>query len=219
MDVFSSCAVLDTRIFFIMLARCASTVLTLILSRWPISLFMKPAQISWRICCSRLVRDSGRLFLGGGVRLTKEDLDLVLAIRAILYTPLRQSAPTYRTNQLGSSLSHIKSLRLLALLARLYAVGREHLGLQTGAFPRSLHSLLGETIRKSMTGIRQQMQCFINECEKECERFLAFAHQNGGLTDEECQTLLCYAHKLTTHISNSWEAPTHPAEPHRPTRG
>lgn len=93
MDVLNSCAVLDTRIFFIMLARCASTVLTLILSRWPISLFLKPDQISWRISCSRLVKDSGRFIRGGGVRLPKEDFDLILAVRAILYTPSIRGDP------------------------------------------------------------------------------------------------------------------------------
>jgi hypothetical protein len=62
---------------------------------------------------------------------------------------------------------------------------------------------------ESMTGLRQQMQYFIHECGKDCERLLGFAHQNGGLTDEECQALLRYAHKLTTHISNLWEAPAH----------
>lgn len=50
----------ETRIFFIIFARCASTVFTLIFNRVPISLFLKPAQINSRISCSREVSDSGR---------------------------------------------------------------------------------------------------------------------------------------------------------------
>src|ERR1044071_8941005 len=64
--VFSSCAVFDTLNFFIIFARWASTVLTLIFSRCPISLFLKPAQISSRISCSLDVNDSGLLARGGG---------------------------------------------------------------------------------------------------------------------------------------------------------
>ena len=63
---------LDTRIFFIMLARCASTVFTLILSLVPISLFLNPAQINSRISCSRAVRDSGRFLRGGGSRSARD---------------------------------------------------------------------------------------------------------------------------------------------------
>lgn len=51
---------LETRIFFIMFARCASTVFTLIFKRWAISLFLNPVQISSRISCSRVVSVSGR---------------------------------------------------------------------------------------------------------------------------------------------------------------
>src|SRR5688500_9879923 len=65
MAALRSCAVLETLIFFIIFARCASTVLTLILKRWAISLFLNPVQISSRISCSRMVRASGRLLRGG----------------------------------------------------------------------------------------------------------------------------------------------------------
>ena len=73
----------DARIFFIMFARWASTVLTLILSRWQISLFLNPAQISSRISFSRLVSD--RFLWGGGVRLAREGLIFVFAVRAIMF--------------------------------------------------------------------------------------------------------------------------------------
>src|SRR5207245_1908670 len=57
MAAFRSWAAFDTRSFFIMLARCASTVFTLILRRVPISRFLRPFQINWRISCSRSVKD------------------------------------------------------------------------------------------------------------------------------------------------------------------
>src|SRR4030095_2993756 len=68
-----------------MLARCASTVFTLIFSRCPISLFLNPAQINSRISCSRLVNDSGRFFRGGGVRSASEARDVALADRAMFF--------------------------------------------------------------------------------------------------------------------------------------
>jgi hypothetical protein len=55
----SSCAVLLTRVFFIILARWASTVLTLMLRRVAISRFRSPDQINSRISCSRFVKASG----------------------------------------------------------------------------------------------------------------------------------------------------------------
>src|SRR5262245_18383305 len=125
MAVFSSCAVLDTLVFFIRFARCASTVLTLVLSRWPISLFLKPAHISSRISCSRLVNDSGRFLRGGGSRSTREDLDLSRVVRAIFavllmigrrlrYNParkiFRRTFGPYGINSRNSS-SACKSLR------------------------------------------------------------------------------------------------------------
>src|SRR6188508_3150082 len=104
MAAFSNCAVFETRIFFIMLARCASTVLTLIFSRWPISLFLNPAQINSRISCSRLVRDSGRFLRGGGATSAREARDFNFAGRAMFlvlllsqinyaYTEARQPLP------------------------------------------------------------------------------------------------------------------------------
>ena len=56
---------METRIFFIIFARCASTVFTLIFNRWAISLFLNPVQINSRISCSRVVRASGRRLRGG----------------------------------------------------------------------------------------------------------------------------------------------------------
>lgn len=64
---FKSWAVFDTRTFFIILARWASTVLTLIFNCWAISLFLNPDQMRWRISSSRLVKFSGRFRRDRGV--------------------------------------------------------------------------------------------------------------------------------------------------------
>lgn len=56
-----SWAVLETRTFFIMFARWASTVFTLMSSFAPISLFFRPPQIRRRICRSRVVKPRGGL--------------------------------------------------------------------------------------------------------------------------------------------------------------
>src|SRR6476660_9944870 len=89
-----------------MLARCASTVLTLIFSRWPISLFLNPAQINSRISCSRLVKDSGRFLRGGAASSAREARDFSLAGRAMFlvllgsqinYAILKPGSPSRRT--------------------------------------------------------------------------------------------------------------------------
>ena len=66
-------------------------------------------------------------------------------------------------------------------------------------------------MQKGMPNIRQEVLGFV----RECERLLGFAHENGGLNEEECQLLSYYTSDLTAHASNFCE----PAEPHRPTRG
>lgn len=87
----------DTRIFFIMLARCASTVFTLILSLVPISLFLNPAQINSRISCSRAVRDSGRFLRGGGSRSARDfrTRGLLVALAIIVSSPLNRRGLRY----------------------------------------------------------------------------------------------------------------------------
>lgn len=94
MAALSSWAVFETRIFFIMLARCASTVFTLILRRWAISLFLNPVQISSSISCSREVRDSGRRLRGGRIVSGKDALVrplVVLAAGGMYFAPLQNN--------------------------------------------------------------------------------------------------------------------------------
>lgn len=88
---------LETRIFFIMLARCASTVFTLILSLVPISLFLNPAQINSRISCSREVSDSGRFLRGGGSRSARDlrTRGLLVALAIIVSSPLNRRGLRY----------------------------------------------------------------------------------------------------------------------------
>lgn len=48
-----------------------------------------------------------------------------------------------------------------------------------------------------MTEVRKDVQHFM----RECERLLGFAHMNGGLTAEECESLKYYADELATHVN------------------
>lgn len=48
------------------------------------------------------------------------------------------------------------------------------------------------------SGIRQGVKNFM----RECERLLGFAHQNGGLTAEECEALSYYTKELNSHLSS-----------------
>lgn len=55
------------------------------------------------------------------------------------------------------------------------------------------------------SGIRQGVKTFM----RECERFLGFAHQNGGLTAEECEAIAYYAKELNHHVSTFCGAVKH----------
>ena len=48
-----------------------------------------------------------------------------------------------------------------------------------------------------MTRLRHDVERFM----RECERFFGFAHQNGGLTVDECDALKFYSEELATHVS------------------
>jgi hypothetical protein len=48
------------------------------------------------------------------------------------------------------------------------------------------------------TGIRQGVKDFM----RECERFFGFAHQNGGLTHEECEAVSYYSKELSQHVAS-----------------
>ena len=80
-----------------MLARWASTVLTLIFSRLPISLFLNPAQINSKISCSREVSDSGRRVRGGGSRFMRDfrGRGLALTLAMMMTSPLIGSGFRY----------------------------------------------------------------------------------------------------------------------------
>src|SRR3990167_757536 len=97
MAFFKSCAVLDTRIFFIMFARCASTVFTLIFSFVPLSLFLNQAQINSRISCSRAVSGSGRFLRVGGSRSARDlrTRGFVVALAIIVGSPLNRRGLRY----------------------------------------------------------------------------------------------------------------------------
>lgn len=47
-------------------------------------------------------------------------------------------------------------------------------------------------------GIRQGVKDFM----RECERFFGFAHQSGGLTQEECEALSYYTNELSNHLAS-----------------
>lgn len=47
-----------------------------------------------------------------------------------------------------------------------------------------------------MNNVRSQVQDFM----RSCERLFGFAHQNGGLTAEECEALSYYAKELQQQI-------------------
>jgi hypothetical protein len=48
------------------------------------------------------------------------------------------------------------------------------------------------------TGIRQGVKDFM----RECERFFGFAHQNGGLTHEECEAVSYYSKELSQQVAS-----------------
>jgi hypothetical protein len=60
------------------------------------------------------------------------------------------------------------------------------------------------------SGIRQDVKDFM----RECERFFGFAHQSGGLTQEECEALSYYSAELSTHLS-SFCSVHQQTEPHK----
>lgn len=51
---------------------------------------------------------------------------------------------------------------------------------------------------KGGSGIRQGVKDFM----RECERFFGFAHQNGGLTHEECEAVSYYSKELSHHLTS-----------------
>ena len=40
----------------------------------------------------------------------------------------------------------------------------------------------------------------IEELMRVCEKLIGFAHQNGGLTDEECDAVVFYAQELEKEV-------------------
>lgn len=40
----------------------------------------------------------------------------------------------------------------------------------------------------------------VAELMRVCEKLIGFAHQNGGLTDEECQAVVFYAQELEKEV-------------------
>lgn len=40
----------------------------------------------------------------------------------------------------------------------------------------------------------------VAELMRVCEKLIGFAHQNGGLTDEECEAVVFYARELENEV-------------------